>query len=75
MLRGQKVLLREYRREDVPLRAKFLNDPEVELAAGGDPPVPRPVERLERLYEQDLTREGRNPHMFAMEADGKFIGI
>lgn len=75
MLRGERVLLRDYRREDVPLRARFLSDLDVELAAGGDAPRPVNVERLQKLFEQDLVNEGHNPYIFAMEADGRFIGI
>ena len=47
MLRGEKVTLRAIEREDLRLW-RFWNDLEVELAGGGDPPLPVSLQRLRR---------------------------
>ena len=46
MLRGEKVVLRALNRADLPRIWQFNNDLEVELAGGGDPPMPQSLERL-----------------------------
>jgi hypothetical protein len=38
MLKGEKVVLRSMRRDDLPRLCEFNNDVAVELAGGGDPP-------------------------------------
>ena len=40
MLKGQRLILRSVRRDELPILWKFANDYEVELAGGGDPPMP-----------------------------------
>ncbi len=74
MLAGNKVILRGIRREDLPRLWQFNNDLEVELAGGGDPPIPQSLERLLAEYDQDVSRGGRDGAQFAIEADGKIIG-
>jgi RimJ/RimL family protein N-acetyltransferase len=74
MLKGQRITLRSISRADLPKLNEFNNDLEVELAGGGDPPMPQSLARLEAEYEQDLARGGRDGGGFAIEADGKFIG-
>lgn len=74
MLKGQKVLLRAMTREDLDRLCQFNNDVEVELAGGGDPPLPQSLARLQAEYDADLGRGGRNGTSFAIEADGLFIG-
>ncbi|MFN8371452.1 MAG: GNAT family protein [Anaerolineae bacterium] len=74
MLKGQRVTLRSISRDDLPRLNEFNNDVEVELAGGGDPPMPQSLARLQAEYEQDLGRGGRDGAGFAIEVDGKFIG-
>lgn len=74
MLKGEKVTLRPVKREDVPLINRFNNDLAVELASGGDPPMPQPLPMLEAELEQNWSKGGRDDANFAIEADGKYIG-
>lgn len=75
MLKGKKVFLRALERNDLALLYSFNNDLEVELAGGGDPPMPQSLARLEAEYEQKIASGGRDGTDFAIEADGNFIGI
>lgn len=74
MLRGEKVTLRAVTREDLPRLLAFYNDLEVELAGGGDPPMPRTLERLEKDFEREVSDPPRDRTNFAIEADGECIG-
>ena len=74
MLRGQRVTLRALMREDLPLLWAFNNDLTVELAGGGDPPMPQSLARLEAEFDQSVAKGGRDDASFAIEANGKFIG-
>ncbi|GAB4454540.1 MAG: GNAT family protein [Armatimonadaceae bacterium] len=74
MLRGERVILRGIRREDLPLLWVFNNDLEVELAGGGDPPMPQSLERLQAEWDKNAGDGGRDGAWFAIEVDGKFIG-
>jgi RimJ/RimL family protein N-acetyltransferase len=74
MLQGNRVRLRSTSREDLPRLWEFNNDLEVELAGGGDPPIPQSLTRFEAEYEQDASRGGRDGTQFTIEADGKCIG-
>ena len=74
MLRGVKVTLRAITREDLPRLTEFRNSLEVELAGGGDPPSPTPLERLQKEYEQAVVEKRRDRTDFAIEADGECIG-
>jgi RimJ/RimL family protein N-acetyltransferase len=74
MLKGQKVTLRAMTRDDLDLLCQFNNDIEVELAGGGDPPLPQSLTRLQAEYEAQVSKGGRDGTSFAIEADGKFIG-
>jgi len=62
------------RRDDLPRQCEFNNDIEVELAGGGDPPIPQSLERLQAEFDQEAAKGGRDGSVFAIEADGKFIG-
>lgn len=75
MIKGEKVLLRAIEREDLPLLRAFNNDLAVELAGGGDPPMPQSMARVEADFEQQAGQGGRDGTSFAIEADGNFIGI
>src|SRR5207244_3542665 len=72
MLRGEKVILRAPKREDLPRIAEFRNDVEFELLGGGDPWWPVPNEVIEAEFSQRRTGDDRP--WFAIEADGKYIG-
>ena len=74
MLRGQKTLLRAITREDLQRLWQFNNDVEVELAGGGDPPIPQSLARLYAEYDTDTAKGGRDGAVFAIEADEKCIG-
>lgn len=74
MLRGEKVTLRAISREDLPRLQAFANDLEVELAGGGDPPVPRSFEQIVRDFEREASEPPRDRTNFAIEADGACIG-
>ena len=74
MLKGQQVTLRAMTRDDLDLLCQFNNDLEVELAGGGDPPIPQSLARLQAEYDQQVSKGGRDGTSFAIEADGKFIG-
>ena len=74
MLQGKLVRLRAIEREDLPLLLAFNNDIEVELAGGGDPPLPQSLARLQAEYDQEAGKGGRSGTHFAIEADGRFIG-
>jgi RimJ/RimL family protein N-acetyltransferase len=74
MLQGQRVLLRSMTRDDLERLCQFNNDLDVELAGGGDPPMPQSLERLQAEFDQNAARGGRDGAGFAIEVDGKFIG-
>lgn len=67
MLKGEKVILRAVERVDLPKLCAFNNDVEVELASGGDPPLPQSLARLEAEFDQDAAKGGRGDG-FAIEA-------
>ncbi len=75
MLRGEKVILRALEREDLQRQWQFNNDVEVELSGGGDPPMPQGLARLEAEFDENVRRGGRDGGTFAIEADGRYIGI
>lgn len=74
MLKGERIILRAIERGDLERLWQFNNDIEVELAGGGDPPMPQSLARLTADYESEAAKGGRDNATFAMEADGKFIG-
>lgn len=74
MLTGERVTLRELRREDLPRLWEFNNDLDVELAGGGDPPMPRSFERLQADFDRGAAKGGRDGAWFAIEIDGSFVG-
>jgi hypothetical protein len=51
MLKGQKVLLRAMTRADLERLWVFNNDVEVEVAGGGDPPLPQSLARLQTDFD------------------------
>jgi RimJ/RimL family protein N-acetyltransferase len=75
VLKGNRVTLRSVEREDLPILSAFNNDLEVELASGGDPPVPQSFERLQMRYDESLRRGERDGCHFAIESEGKVLGV
>lgn len=75
MLKGEKVFLRAIQREDLPRICAFNNDVDVEVAGGGDPPMPQSLARLQAEFDQKAARGGRDGAEFAIEAGGALIGI
>lgn len=74
MLHGDRVTLRALTRDDLPRLCAFNNDLAVELAGGGDPPMPQSLERLQAEFDQEVAKGGRDGASFAIEVDGVFIG-
>lgn len=74
MFTGERVTLRAVSREDLPRLWAFNNDPDVELAGGGDPPIPQSLARFQAEYEENAGKGGRDGFSFAIEADGQCIG-
>jgi RimJ/RimL family protein N-acetyltransferase len=74
MLEGNKVTLRAVEKEDQEILRRFWNDLEVELAGGGDPPLPVSLERLRAMFEREEREGARDKTDFMIEADGSSIG-
>ena len=74
MLRGDRVVLRGLTRDDLPRLLQFNNDLAVELAGGGDPPIPQSLERLQADFDREAAKGGRDGALFAIEVEGTFIG-
>jgi RimJ/RimL family protein N-acetyltransferase len=74
MLQGERVRLRAMAREDLPRLWAFNNDLAVELAGGGDPPLPQSLARLQAEFDQEAAKGGRDPTRFVIEAEGRCIG-
>lgn len=74
MYKGEKVRLREYRKEDVPLRLTYINDPMVVRNLTPDVPYPLTLEEEEKWF-QSITAIS-DTYKFAIETicDNKFIG-
>lgn len=74
MIDGKLVRLREYRKEDVDLRLKYINDPEVlEYLESG---IPYPVTLNEELKWFEAISAFKDSYRFAVEAieGGHYIG-
>jgi RimJ/RimL family protein N-acetyltransferase len=74
MLKTDRIRLRSITREDLTRLCEFNNDLEVELAGGGDPPLPQTLARLQAEFDQDVAKGGRDQTRFGIEVDGKCIG-
>ncbi|MCB0129847.1 MAG: GNAT family N-acetyltransferase, partial [Caldilineaceae bacterium] len=74
MLQGARVRLRAMERDDLPRLCQFNNDLAVELAGGGDPPMPQSLARLEAEFDRQAGEGGRDGAGFAVEVDGLLIG-
>ena len=74
MLQGEKVRLRPMSRDDLERIWQFNNDLEVELASGGDPPIPQSLARLQAEFDAEASKGGRDGARFAIDAGDKLIG-
>jgi RimJ/RimL family protein N-acetyltransferase len=74
MLKGKRVNLRALERSDLPMVHVFNNDLAVELAGGGDHPMPQSMARLEAEFDQKAGGGGRDGESFAIVAESNFIG-
>lgn len=73
MYTGEKVRLREYRREDAPKAQAYINEPEIKRLLGGAP-FPLTLWDEEKFIAQQSARS--DTYSFAIEtiADGHYIG-
>jgi RimJ/RimL family protein N-acetyltransferase len=74
VLTGKRVRLRSIRRDDLQRLWQFNNDLDVELAGGGDPPMPQALERLQADFDRQAAQGGRDGSMFAIAVDDLVIG-
>lgn len=74
MLNGPRITLRAMSRDDLPRICAFNNDLEVELAGGGDPPMPQSLEKLQADFDREASSGGRNDGAFVIEVAGVLIG-
>jgi RimJ/RimL family protein N-acetyltransferase len=74
MYEGQKVRLREYRKEDIPLRLAYINDPEIAQNLTPDIPYPMTLHEEEKWF--DSITAVSDTYKFAIETltDNRFIG-
>ncbi len=74
MFEGKLVRLREYRKEDIPLRLSYINDPEVLKYL--EPGIPYPVTLTEELRWFDSISAFKDTYRFAVEtaSDSNYIG-
>lgn len=75
MLQGDRVTLRALERADLPHLHAMSNNLDVELAGGGDPPMPQSLARVEADFDREAAQGGRDRGFFVIEADGQFIGL
>lgn len=73
MFKGQKVLLRATKREDMARQWEFENDPELYFLDGGRP-RPSSMEQLLAYYDSTLAKAENDEISFAIEVDGKYVG-
>jgi RimJ/RimL family protein N-acetyltransferase len=74
MLHGKRIVLRAIEAEDILALVAFNNDVAVELAGGGDPPMPQSLAQLRAEFEAQAGKGGREQGSFAIEVDGRLIG-
>lgn len=75
MLKGDKVILRAMRREDLELYNSYRNDIEIALLASSGPPAPFELPRTIAGFEEYVSAANRLDNVwFAIEAQGAFIG-
>lgn len=74
MFTGEKVRLREYRKEDIPLALEYINDPEIKKYLVTVAPLPVLLHNEEKWFEK-ISADKPEEYSFAIETlDGKYIG-
>lgn len=73
MFKGQKVVLRAVKRDDMQRQWLFENDPEIWFLDGGRPRVSS-LERMLADFDSHQLRGITGSNDFAIEADGQYIG-
>ena len=74
MLKGNRIILRGIRRDDLPRLWEFKNDAEMIVSGDAEPPMPKSLERMQAEYDRDAAKGGVDGTWFAIEVDGKVIG-
>ena len=75
MLKGDKVILRPFKREYLDKYFDYRNDVELQLLAGSEAVLPMEYERLVAVYEDHLKADRNKIAWFAIEVQGgRFIG-
>lgn len=71
---GKKIRLREYRKEDIPIRINYINDPEICKNLTPDIPYPVTLHEEEKWFQSINTLS--DSYKFAIETleDKQFIG-
>lgn len=72
-LRGKKVNLRPVRREEIPLYAKWINDPDVRIFLNNT--FPFTFEAEEKAYEKMSARDPNNVILAIETRRGELIGL
>src|SRR5262245_54717989 len=73
MLRGPRVVLRPFEREDLKRLHHLLRNIDLVLAGGGAW-EPWPLAAMERDFDKELEHAGDAPSAFAIEIDGTCVG-
>ena len=75
MLKGEKVVLRAMRKDDLERYAEFQNDVETRLLGGDEVPAPVEFARVEREFAESTSGVRPDVVQFAIDAQGRgFIG-
>ena len=72
MIRGERVLLRPFAKDDIPIQHRYLQNIELAVLNASLPRVVS-MEAMNEWYEKCTKREEGN-HLLAIEVDGKYIG-
>ncbi|MGE5677915.1 MAG: GNAT family N-acetyltransferase, partial [Pseudomonadota bacterium] len=73
MLEGKTVRLREYRKEDIPIKLSYINDPEVLKYL--EPGIPYPMTLNEELRWFEGISAFKDTYRFAVETVGENLYI
>lgn len=77
VLKGERLILRAWEKDDLLRLHEFNNDLEVELLGGGYAPRPQSREQVQNWFEERAKSDKPRPEElgnFVIEADGKVIG-
>lgn len=75
MLKGEKIILRQMRRDYLEKYTEFLNDIELLLLSSDGAPMPMEYDRVVAVFEEHLARPRSEMIWFGIEVQGgKFVG-